>query len=232
MFQRPLSEFEQRVNKSAYRHLFEYCRKTKFGLGYDAISGSVFDVDDQQREEIFEETWNRGGFNFLQGNYRDYVVNKEAGELMYDFWARKTRPRVKNQAKAAFLVPEKAPFVFGTKRSSLEQDYYECLDRDNVDIVDLKSNPIREFTEDGIVTQDGQKHECDTVVMATGFDAMTGSLTNINIIGRDGLTFRERWKDGVFTHLGLCSSGCPNMFMIYGPQGIGLSHISTSNQQR
>ncbi|XP_014562810.1 hypothetical protein COCVIDRAFT_83993 [Bipolaris victoriae FI3] len=218
MFQRPLSEFEQRVNKSAYRHLFEYCRKTKFGLGYDAISGSVFDVDDQQREEIFEETWNRGGFNFLQGNYRDYVVNKEAGKLMYDFWARKTRPRVKNQAKAAFLVPEKAPFVFGTKRSSLEQDYYECLDRDNVDIVDLKSNPIREFTEDGIVTQDGQKHECDTVVMATGFDAMTGSLTNMNIIGRDGLTFRERWKDGVFTHLGLCSSGCPNMFMIYGPQ--------------
>ncbi|OAL34953.1 hypothetical protein AYO20_05668 [Fonsecaea nubica] len=218
MFQRPLSEFEQRVNKSTYGHVFAYCRQSKSGLGYDPRPGSVFDLNDQEREELWEELWNRGGFNFNQANYRDFLVDEKANKLMYEFWAKKTRPRLKNPAKAAFLVPEKAPFAFGTKRSSLEQDYYECLDQDNVDIVDLKANPIREFTEKGIITQDGVEREFDTVVMATGFDAMTGSLTNMNIKGTDGLTFRERWKDGVFTHLGLCSSGCPNMFMIYGPQ--------------
>jgi len=180
-------------------------------------------LSDQEREDLFEELWNRGGFNFNQANYRDFLVDQKANKLMYEFWAKKTRPRIKNPAKAAFLVPEKAPFAFGTKRSSLEQDYYECLDQDNVDLVDLKATPIQEFTAKGIVTNDGPngqavEREFDAVVMATGFDAMTGSLTNMNIHGRDGLTFRERWKDGVFTHLGLCCSGCPNMFMIYGPQ--------------
>ncbi|KAL6406626.1 cyclopentanone monooxygenase [Ilyonectria robusta] len=211
MFQRSLSESEQRVNKSTYRRMFAYCRKTKSGLGYDIQPGSVFDLSDQEREELWEELWNRGGFNFNQANYRDFLVDPKASNLMYEFWAKKTRPRLKNAAKSAFLVPEKAPFAFGTKRSSLEQDYYECLDQDNVDIVDLKVNPIQEITEKGIICQDGVEREFDTIVMATGFDAMTGSLTNMNIHGRDGLTFQERWKDGVFTHLGLCSSGCPNM---------------------
>lgn len=219
MFQRELSEFEQRINKSYYRHMFEYCQQTKSGLGYDAREGSVFDVSDQERETLFEELWIRGGFNFNQANYRDFLVDPKANRLMYDFWAKKTRPRLKNKEKAAFLVPEKPPFAIGTKRSSLEQDYYECLDQDNVEIVDLKANPIFEFTKNGIVCEDGREREFDTIVLATGFDAMTGSLTSMNLRGKDGLTIQERWNDGVFTHLGLCTSGCPNMFMIYGPQG-------------
>lgn len=229
MFQRPLDELEERVNRATYRQMFAHARTTKSGLGYDQPTGSVYDLTDEEREELWEELWNRGGFNFNQANYRDFLTDPKAGKLMYDFWAKKTRPRVKNPAKAAFLVPEKAPFAFGTKRSSLEQDYYERIDQDNVDVVDLKATPIQEFTEKGIITQNGTEVEFDTIVLATGFDAMTGSLTNMNIHGTDGLTFRERWKDGVFTHLGLCSSGCPNLFMVYGPQGkspltISLNH--------
>ena len=219
MFQRNLTEFEQRINKSMYQSLLSHCRQTKSGLGYDTREGSLFDLNSQEREELWEELWNRGGFNFNVANYRDYLVNQEANKLMYNFWAKKTRPRLKNPEKAAFLVPEKAPFAFGTKRSSLEQDYYECLDQDNVDIVDLKANPIQEFTKKGIICRDGKEREFDTIVLATGFDAMTGSLTDMNLHGKDGLTIKERWKDGVFTHLGLCTNGCPNMFMIYGPQG-------------
>ncbi|KAJ4177418.1 hypothetical protein NW767_014006 [Fusarium falciforme] len=222
MFQRPMDEFEQRVYKSTYKSMFARCRNTASGLGYDTRPGSVFDLSDEEREELWEELWNRGGFNFNQANYRDFLVDPKANKLMYDFWAKKTRPRIKNPAKAALLVPEKPPFLFGTKRSSLEQDYYECLDQDNVDIVDIKANPIQEFTEKGIICRDGIERQFDIIVLATGFDAMTGSLMNMNIHGRDGLTFRERWQDGVFTHLGLCSSGCPNLFMIYGPQGKSL----------
>lgn len=220
MVQRPLGEMEQRIGKSTYRRMFEYCRETVSGLGYDRQLGSVHDLSDQEREEFWDELWSRGGFNFNQANYRDFLVDSKASTLMYQFWAKKTRPRIKNPDKAAFLVPEKAPFAFGTKRSSLEQDYYERIDQDNVDVVNLVANPIQKFTEKGIICQDGLEQAFDMVVMATGFDAMTGSLTAMNIRGRDGLTFQERWKDGVFTHLGLCSSGCPNLFMIYGPQGI------------
>ncbi|KAH7134495.1 cyclopentanone monooxygenase [Dactylonectria estremocensis] len=207
------------LNKSTYRTMFAHCRKTKSGLGYDTQPGSVFDLSDQEREDLWEELWNRGGFNFNQANYRDFLVDPKANNLMYEFWAKKTRPRIQNPEKSAFLVPENPPFAFGTKRSSLEQDYYECLDQDNVDIVDLKTNAIREFTKEGIISQDGVERRFDAVVLATGFDAMTGSLTKMNIHGKDGLNFQQRWKDGVFTHLGLCSSGCPNMFLIYGPQG-------------
>ncbi|KAI0123748.1 cyclopentanone monooxygenase [Xylariales sp. AK1849] len=218
MFQRPLDDLEQRASKATYRSMFEHCRTTHSGLGYDPQAGSVHDLSDQEREEFWEELWNRGGFNIVQANYTDFLVDQKANNLLYQFWAKKTRPRLKNPVKSAFLVPDKAPFAFGTKRSSLEQDYYECLDQDNVDIVDVKANPIREFTEKGIIFEDGSEHAFDTIVMATGFDSMTGSLVNMNIHGTDGLTFQDRWKDGVFTYLGLCSSNCPNMFMIYGPQ--------------
>ncbi|KAF7549534.1 hypothetical protein G7Z17_g6326 [Cylindrodendrum hubeiense] len=149
---------------------------------------SVFELNEKEREELWEELWNRGGFNFNQANYRDYMFDENANKLMYEFWAKKTRPRIKNSEKSAFLVPEKAPFAFGTKRSSLEQDYYERLDQDNVDIVDLKANSIREFTENGIIGQDGLHREFDTIVLATGFDAMTGSLTKMNIHGKDAPT--------------------------------------------
>ncbi|KAK1657891.1 cyclopentanone monooxygenase [Colletotrichum godetiae] len=199
MVQRPLSDLEQEISKSTYRRMFEYCRNSHSSLGYDMQPGSVLDLSDAEREELWEELWNRGCFNFKQSNYRDFLVDEKPNRLMYEFGARKTRPRVKNPAKAAFLVPEKASFAFGTKRSSLEQDYYEYLDRDTVSIVDLKANPIREFTDKGITCEDGSELEFDTIVMATGFDAMTGSLTKMNFQGRDGITFADRWKNGVPT---------------------------------
>lgn len=219
MFQRPLGDLEQRVNKSTYKAMFDRCANSHSGLGYDTRPGSVFDLNEQEREELWDELWNRGAFNFNQSNYRDFLVDQKASDLMYNFWAKKTRPRIKDPSKSALLVPEKAPFAFGTKRSSLEQDYYECLDQENVEVVDLKANPIQEFSERGIICKDELDRPFDVVIMATGFDSMTGSLMNMNIHGTDGLTFRERWKDGVFTHLGLCSSGCPNLFILYGPQG-------------
>lgn len=226
MYQRNLTEFEQRINKSMYRTMFSHCRQTRSGLGYDTQSGSVYELTDAERERVWDELWSRGGFNFNQANYRDYLIDKKANKMMYDFWAKKTGPRIRDPKKREFLVPEKPPFAFGTKRSSLEQDYYECLDQENVDVVDLKATPIERFTESGILCKDREERPFDTIVLATGFDAMTGSLTEMNLRGKDGLTIKERWKDGVFTYLGLCISGCPNMFMVYGPQGTHYASVS------
>lgn len=112
------------------------------------------------------------------------MMDKKASKMVYDFWARKTRPRVKDPEKAALLVPEEAPFAFGTKRSSLEQDYYECLDQDNVAIVDLKANTIKEFTAKGIFSKDRTEREFDVVVMATGTTFLFNfePLENVSLI--------------------------------------------------
>jgi cation diffusion facilitator CzcD-associated flavoprotein CzcO len=224
MRQRNLTKEEQDQNKSIYKSIFNLARQTTSGIAFDAQEGMLSDATIRERERLWEELWNRGGFNFQLSNYTDYIWNMESNKLMYDFWKRKTRPRIKNPEKRAFLAPEEPPFVFGTKRSSLEQDYYECMDLDTVDVVDLKANPIREFTERGIICDDGKERDFDIVILATGYDSMTGSLTNMGLRGKEGLDIKERWKDGVSTHLGMFMSGCPNLLIIYGPQG--RSHLS------
>ncbi|QIW94936.1 hypothetical protein AMS68_000454 [Peltaster fructicola] len=202
MGQRKLGDLEQRANKGMYNAIFKLCRETRQGLGCEAgPPGSMKDVDPAVRERLFEELWARGGFYFAASNYRDYVFDPESNNIIYQFWAKKTRERIKNPTKAAFLAPETAPFAFGTKRSCLEQNYYECLDQDHVDIVDLKTNPIKAFTETGIISEDNEERKFDAIILATGFDSMTGSLTSMGMLGKDGIDMKERWKNGVFTYL-------------------------------
>lgn len=219
MRQRELSELEQRSQKGIYRSLFSIARQTAAGIACDPQALSAQEVVAEQREQFWEELWQRGGFNFQAANYWDFLVNDSTNRMLYEFWAKKTRPRLRDPFKQEILVPSERPYPFATKRSSLEQDYYECLDQDNVDVVSLKLTPLREFTSKGIVTEDGIEREHDIVILATGYDNVTGSLTRMGVRGKDGVDLKERWKDGVWTYLGIMTSGCPNMFIAYGPQG-------------
>lgn len=106
--------------------------------------------------------------------------------MVYDFWASKVRPRISDPAKREILEPE-PPYPFATKRSSLEQSYYECLERDSVEVVSLTKTPIRGFDSQGLVTDDGKEKEHDVVIFATGFDNMTGSLTEWAFVARTGM---------------------------------------------
>ena len=219
MGQRELTVQEQDAYKSIYKSIFKLSRQTSSGLGYDQPEGQLSDIPEEEREKHFEELWARGAFNFNVANYRDYLIDPKSNRIMYEFWAKKVRQRIKNPEKRAFLAPDEPPYAFGTKRSSLEQNYYECLDQDNVEVVALNKTPIKEFTEAGIKTEDGKDRQFDIIVLATGYDSMTGSLTGMGLRGKDGIDMKERWHDGVSTHLGMLVKGCPNMFMIYGPQG-------------
>ena len=116
------------------------------------------------------------------------------------------------------MAPEEPPYYFGTKRSPLEVDYYEVLNQPNVAIHDLKAAPLKLFQEKGMLMADGTSYEFDTVVLATGFDSYTGSLTNMGLKNKDGVPLADLWKDGINTYLGLTISGFPNMFMAYTPQ--------------
>ncbi|CAG9983278.1 unnamed protein product [Clonostachys byssicola] len=218
MGQRDISPLEQRSQKGIYRGLFQLARDTNAGLACDAQSIAGADVSAEERERFWEELWSRGGFSFQAGNYSDVLSNEETSRQIYEFWAFKVRQRVRDPAKQEIVAPRVQPYPFATKRSSLEQDYYECLDRDNVDIIGLKKTPIREFSRSGIVTDDGKERQHDIVIMATGYDNMTGSLTSMGLRGKDGIDMKKRWEDGVWSYLGIFAGGCPNMFMIYGPQ--------------
>ncbi len=146
------------------------------------------------------------------------LFDQKANDEAYNFWRKKVLARVKDPKKAALLAPEHPPHPWGTKRPSLEQNFYEVVSMPHVDIVDLHSNPIVEITEKGVKTADGNTTEVDIIILATGFDAVTGSLAQLNIQDTDGKTIKERWASGVRTSMGISISKFPNMFFLYGPQ--------------
>ena len=122
--------------------------------------------------------------------------------------------------KRDIIAPVEPPHPFAAKRPSLEQDYYEQMDRDHVDIIDLKATPVSHVTEKGIVTKDGKEHEVDLIALATGFDSLTGGFMEVDFSGIDNEQLGEKWTTdrGALTYLGMTVNNFPNMFYTYGPQ--------------
>ena len=219
MVQRKITDLENQTSKSFYSHLFQISRKTRSGFPCDTTTKNFSEVSPEEREERMEFLWNLGGFNWSISGYPDVVLDEKTNDATYEFWRKKTLPRMREGYKRDIFVPVEKPHPIRTKRPSLEQDYYECLDRDNVSVVNMKETPIDHFTETGIVTSDGNLKEFDVIMLATGYDSFTGSMTNMGLKGKDGIDLRDRWKDGVFTWLGMTVPSNPNMFMVYSPQG-------------
>ena len=118
----------------------------------------------------------------------------DANRKVYDFWAKKQRARIHNPEKRDLLCPLEPIHAFGIKRPCLEQNYYELLDRDNVEIVNISPKngvKVQEFTEKGIKTSDGKEHEFDIIAVATGFDVVTGGMTNMGLKSIHGTYLQE-----------------------------------------
>jgi cation diffusion facilitator CzcD-associated flavoprotein CzcO len=221
MVQRKLSYAEQDAMKGALTTFLTACRGTFSGFFYTPPPGETDStkIPKAERDAFFEELYKRGGFNLLASCWADSLTNPAANRLIYDFWAEKTRARISDPVKRDLLAPLEPLHPIIAKRPSLEQDYYECMDKPNVKIVDMKTNDIAKFTEKGIVTADGTPHTFDLIVLATGFDNYTGSFHTMGLRDRStNQDLREKWKDGVKTYGGLMVDGYPNMWMIYGPQ--------------
>jgi len=217
MRQRALDEATQNEMKKDYPENFRK-RREDFGGFFDIIpvAKSALEVSEQEREAVYEEAWTKGGFHYWVGTFNDVLVDPEANRTAYDFWRDKTRARLNDPLIAEKLAPTDPPHPFGTKRPSLEQCYFEVFNQNNVALVDTRETPILEITESGVMTSAGE-HELDMIVLATGFDAITGGLTQIDIRGSSGISLKEKWTDGVKDHLGMAVSGFPNMFILYGP---------------
>lgn len=221
MMQRQVSVGESDALKGLYQGIFEKCYRSVHGFPHNANGQAAHQATAQETEELFDELWHRGGFNYLTCTYYDYMIDERANAMVYDYWARRVRSRMTDPAKMDIVAPLKQPLFIGTKRPSLEQDYYEMVDRPNVQLHDLKQTPIVEMSPDGIVTQHGDEkelHGLDVVIFATGYDAVTGSLLDMSLEDKNGLSLAEKWKEGVLTNLGMMIPDTPNLFMVYGPQ--------------
>ncbi|KAK4574543.1 hypothetical protein LTR86_001384 [Recurvomyces mirabilis] len=211
-------EEEKKKANGDYEKAMEDTRKTFSGFTYDFVDKNVFDDTPEEREKFFNHLLNeQGGFRYWLQNYKDYLFDDAANEEVYKFWRKTVLKRIKNPEKQRLLAPEKAPHPWGTKRPSLEQRIYEVLDQDNVEIIDVNENPIEIVEGNGLRTKKGLA-EVDVLILATGFDSVTGSLGQLNIRGTDGGTIADHWKDRLQTSMGIAIPGYPNMFFLYGPQ--------------
>ena len=171
-------------------------------------------VSAEERKAEYDRRWAAGGLSFYNA-YTDLLMSKEANDSLADYVRDKIRERVKDPVTAEKLVPK--DYAILTKRLCADNGYYEAYNRDNVSLVDLRETPIQRIEAKGVRTADGRLHECDVLVWATGFDAMTGALDRIDIRGRDRRSIRDHWSGGLRTFAGLMCAGFPNMIFMNGP---------------
>ena len=211
---RPLTPDEVAEMKANYRAWRELQRTSRSGIPAPETMESALAASPQERAARYQAAWEKGDLVSLGGSYVDILVDPAANETAAEFIRAKIRAVVRDPEVAETLSPRSFPF--GTKRPCLDTGYYATFNRPNVHLVDLRKTPLVEFTEAGLRTSVAD-YEFDAIVFATGFDAMTGALSAIDISGRDGLSLAEQWRTGPQTYLGLAVAGFPNLFTITGP---------------
>lgn len=199
-----------------YDAIFEQAARHPFGVAMEPAQHSALEVSPEERQRIFESKWNEGGFHFANECFTDLATNPEASELAAEFIRGKIRETVTDPDTAELLCPKN--YSFNGKRVPTGHQYYATFNRDNVRLVDTLSTPITEITERGVVV-DGTEYPLDVLIFATGFDAMTGTLTAIDIVGREGRTLADKWaEEGLKSNLGISVHEFPNFFMSLGVQ--------------
>ena len=182
----------------------------------------------EQRHARYEELWAEGGIHLSINSYVGVMADEELNNEVGDFVRAKIHEIVGDPDTARKLTPD---YLFGTKRLILDNGYFETYNRDNVTLVDLREDPITAFTATAVQTERGE-HPIDMLVLATGFDAVSGSMLQLNPQGRDGVRLSEKWDTRFDTYLGMAISGFPNLFMIHGPQSPGVLYTMPLGGER
>jgi cation diffusion facilitator CzcD-associated flavoprotein CzcO len=200
----------QREWKANYEQIHKRIRETTAAFIHDFDRRKTLEVPKEERLAFYEELWTQPGFKKWLSNFYDIMIDPVANEDFAEFVRDKIRQRVKDPVVAEKLIPRDHPF--GSKRIPLETGYYDAYNRDNVLLVDVREAPIERITPRGVKTTE-KEYEFDIIIYATGFDAVTGSLTRMDIRGLDGQTIREKWANGPRTLFGIQTAGFPNLFI-------------------
>src|SRR6201999_190323 len=210
----PLTPEERQRFRADYPEIRRRAREEmRNGIDQELPDRGAVDDGDNARRARYEARWARGGLTFT-ATYNNIALDKAANDSAADFVREKIAEIVSNPQTAKLLQPTNHPI--GSKRICVDTDYYAAFNRPNVTLVDIKATGIDEILPNA-VRAGAKDYEVDALVLATGFDAMTGSVAKIDIVGRDGLTLNQKWAEGPRTYLGLMSAGFPNLFVITGP---------------
>ena len=225
----PVSDEEDRSVKANYRARRDQAWNSPTGLGFYPSKQSALDASPEEREKVYEAAWHRLGFGFALA-YFDLLLSKPANDTAADFIRKKIGSVIDDPVLRDKLVPKGHPFA--ARRPSVDSGYFQAFNRDNVELADMRESPIVEFTPEGIRTT-AKLHALDLIIYATGFDALTGSLLRPEIVGRGGVTLRQKWAAGPVTQLGVSVSGFPNMLIVVGPGSPSLlSNVLVSTEQQ
>jgi cation diffusion facilitator CzcD-associated flavoprotein CzcO len=217
----PMSAEYERYVKDNYQEIREL-ERTERGGGAILMGEKIAPSERRQTAEVdtgallqdFEERWALGGLH-MSRSFVGLNSDPKANDLLRDFLAKKIRAQVADAAVAEILVPTIPPL---SRRTPGETNYYKVYNRPNVRLVDVRSDPIVEVAQREVVLASGERIELDVLICATGFDAGTGSILNIDISGREGRRLSDAWTDGARTSLGLMVNGFPNLFLINAVQ--------------
>ncbi|TFV57840.1 NAD(P)/FAD-dependent oxidoreductase [Mycobacterium sp. PS03-16] len=210
---RPLTAEDVAEVKATYDERRRLSWQSGGGSPHIAHPKLTMEVSDEERRAAFEKRWQLGGVLFSK-TFRDQMIDPAANEEARKFYEEKIRSVIDDPEVAELLIPNDHPI--GTKRICTDTNYFQTFNRPNVKLVSVRKTPIKSIDPDGINTSDAH-YGVDVIVLATGFDAMTGALGKMTIAGRGGETLRDDWRDGPRTYLGLGVDGFPNLFIVSGP---------------
>ena len=207
----PIDEETMKEIKTRYPEIFRICNETAGSFMHEFDQRSAMSVSPEERLEQYEKLWDKPGFGKWLANFRDVMLPGPANEDYAEFVRNKIRERVHDPVVAEMLVPK--DHTFGAKRVPCETGYYDTYNRSNVSLIDVRKAPIEKITTNGVKTADAE-YDLDVIIYATGYDAVTGALLNINIYGEDGLLLKDKFVDGPRTYMGVSSVGYPNLFTV------------------
>jgi cyclohexanone monooxygenase len=224
-----LTSEEREAVRAKYPEIRRFAREeARNGIYTEMPDKGALDDGDNERRSKYEARWGYGGLTFMAA-YNNLALDKAANDTAADFVREKIAEIVRDPQTAKLLQPNNHPI--GSKRICVDTDYFATFNRENVTLVDIRSNPIEEILPNAVRTRE-KDYEVDALVLATGFDAMTGSVAKIDIRGRQGQTLNQKWAEGPKTYLGLMSAGFPNLFIITGPGSPSvLSNMMVSIEQ-
>lgn len=196
-----------------YEKIKKLIKKTPGGHTFSFPNRSVFDFSKIERDKIFEKAWHKGGLSF-RACFGDITKNLNANKKASNFIKEKILKIVKDKKIAKILTNFDHPFT--SKRPTLNTNYYETFNRKNIELIDLKTNPIIKITKRGIKTKNNE-FNFDKIIFATGYDALTGPLLSLNLVGNKKIKLKNFWNKSPKTYLGLMIPNFPNLFVIQGP---------------
>ena len=208
-----LSEATSKKYKKEWRSTLEIMQTSRNGLPWLEGDKSLDEIDEPTRTELLEDAWEKGGLGFREA-FKGTLRNRKSNSIMSKFVKNKIIEKVDNPEVAKLLTDFDHPFA--SKRPPLDTNYFETFNKKNVSLVNLNEQPIKNATPNGLETK-SETFNLDVLVLATGFDAMTGAIEKLGVTGRSGTSINDFWQDGPKTYLGVHVPHFPNFFVLAGP---------------